>query len=79
MALEQELVTFQQELATMLSKGWQGKYVLIRGSDVDGPWPTENEAYREGRRRFGMTPFMVRQVQAEESSFGILRHPMRKW
>jgi hypothetical protein len=75
MSLEKELETHRRELPGLLSQGHEGKYVLIRGPQVIGLWATEDEAYKTGRERFGLTPFMVRKVQKAERRFGLLAHP----
>ncbi|HEV3262712.1 MAG TPA: hypothetical protein VG013_38105 [Gemmataceae bacterium] len=79
MSLEQELETYRRELPGLLSQEHEGKYLLIRGQQVIGIWATEDEAYKTGRERFGLTPSMVRQVQNGERRFGLLTHlaPLR--
>jgi len=59
-----------------------GRVVLIHDSDLIGVFDTDAEAVREGTRRFGREPFLVRQVRAVEPvmsnpalDLGILRAP----
>jgi hypothetical protein len=39
-----------------------GQVVLIKGDDVIGFYPSLEEAFREGTSRFGLEPFLVRQI-----------------
>jgi hypothetical protein len=66
MALEKELETFHRELPKMLAEH-PGEFVLIGRGLVDSFWPTEDEGYEAGCRRFGLEPFLVKQVQQYES------------
>ena len=51
MASERELEVFHAELPRLLREGHKGQYVLIRGEQVLGVFPTQNEAIREGYER----------------------------
>jgi len=63
MALEQEWQTFQRELAGLLQDpANRGKYVLIKGEKVDSIWTTIDEGLEAGRERFGLEPFMVKEI-----------------
>jgi len=76
---------FEREIATYLrmKSGLPfGRVVLIHGEDLIGVFDSDAEAVREGTRRFGREPFLVRQVRAEEPvisnpalDLGILRAP----
>jgi hypothetical protein len=63
--LDQELETFRRELQKMLAEH-PGEYVLIHGDDVNSFWPTEDDAYVAGCDRFGLAPFLVKQVLESE-------------
>ena len=39
-----------------------GQVVLIKGDDVIGFYPSLEQAFREGTSRFGLEPFLVRQI-----------------
>lgn len=76
--LEREIETYLR----MKSSLPLGRTVLIHGDDLIGIFDTDAEAVREGTRRFGLGPFLVRQVRVEEPvisnpalSQGILRAP----
>ena len=62
--LEKELETFRKVLPTLLDR--KGQYVLIRGDEVAGVWPTWQEAAREGYNRYGLEPFLVKQITDDE-------------
>jgi hypothetical protein len=43
-----------------------GKVVLVKDEELIGAFNTIEEALAEGARRFGLTPFLVREVTASE-------------
>jgi hypothetical protein len=53
-------VTFQQELAV-----YTGRFVVIRGEEIQGPFDTPEQAWRAGRLRHGAAAFLVKQVHGE--------------
>ncbi len=65
MALEKELATYKANLPSLLEK--QGKFVLIHGDDVIETFAAYEDAIKDGYRRFGLEPFLVKQIQAIES------------
>lgn len=64
MALEQELAFYAEKLGDLLEH--EGKFVLIHGHDVIGFWPTADEALQVGYDRFGLEPFLVKEVARHE-------------
>lgn len=79
MVLEEELAYFEENKPRLLAEH-AGKYVLIRGRELAGTFDTEENAYVEGLRRFGNTPFLIKQVLLDEPaahlpalSLGLLR------
>jgi hypothetical protein len=64
MALEQELETYKTKLAELTAN--EGKFVLIHGSDVAGVFDTYADAIKEGYEKFGLSPFLVKQIHAVE-------------
>lgn len=64
MALEQELATYKTKLAEL--KASEGKFVLIRGQEIVGIFDTYADAIKEGYGKFGLEPFLVKQIQAIE-------------
>ena len=66
-ALEQELETFSRELPTLLADPTaRGKFVLIHTDTVAGLYPTFEAALSVGYDRFGLAPFLVKQVVEHE-------------
>ena len=63
--LQHELAVFEKHKADFLKK-CAGLFVLIKGDEIVGPLPSAEAAYNEGLQRFGLTPFLVKQVLAEE-------------
>jgi hypothetical protein len=65
MALERELETYRKHLPELL--GQQGKYVLISGDKVDSIWDTQEDALQAGYDRFGLEPFLVKEIAEVET------------
>jgi hypothetical protein len=78
MALEKELATYQAKLAEL--KQHQGKYVLIQDETVVDFFTSYDDALKEGYRRFGLTPFLVKQILAVEPVYFFTRaiQPVRR-
>jgi hypothetical protein len=64
--LATELATYQRELSRLLTEGEEGRWVLVKGSDVISTWDTFEDAIQIGYDRFGQTAFLVQQVRAEQ-------------
>lgn len=64
MAFEKEVETYYRELPQLLEK--EGKFVLLHESEVIGFWDTEEEAVEAGDDRFGLDPFLVKQIRSKE-------------
>jgi hypothetical protein len=65
MALEEEMGYYAQHREDLLSR-YEWKFVLIKGSELVGNFDNAQAAYQEGLRRFGNTPFLIKQVVREE-------------
>ena len=63
--LAEEIATYGHHLPQLLREE-AGRFVLIKGADVLGTFPNRSEALREGYRRLGVVPFLVRQVADPE-------------
>jgi hypothetical protein len=61
MALEKEMETYRRELPNLLETD-EGRFVLIQGDKVDSVWDTRADAVQAGDDRFGLEPFMVKQI-----------------
>jgi hypothetical protein len=64
-ALTEELKVFADNKQKLL-KRWPGLYILIKGDEILGPYPNAEAAYDDGLERFGLQPFLVKQVLEEE-------------
>lgn len=64
MALEKELETFQRELPTLSASA--GKYVLISGGEIAGLFGAYEDALKAGYEKYGLEPFLVKQIEAVE-------------
>jgi hypothetical protein len=58
---EQEFEVFNANLPDWLARGLGG-YALIRGTEVRGPYETQNDAINIGYETFGNVPFLVEPV-----------------
>jgi len=69
--LERERQYFSEHLGELISQHL-GQFVVIKDDELVGAFNTIEEALAEGARRFGLTPFLVRQVTvAEEKEINI--------
>jgi hypothetical protein len=64
--LAEEMATYRDRLPELLG-GQEGEYVLIKGTHVVGVFHDRSQALREGYRRFGVVPFLVRQITSSET------------
>jgi hypothetical protein len=71
MALEKELETYRSKLPEL--KAQEGKYVLIHGTDIIDTFVSYEDALKDGYRRFGLEPFLVKQILAIEPVFSFTR------
>jgi hypothetical protein len=63
MALDKELETYKSKLPEL--KESEGKFALIHGDEVD-VFDTYADAIKEGYRKFGLVPFLVKQIESVE-------------
>lgn len=64
MPLEKELETYNKKLPEL--KEHEGKYALISGENVVEVFNTYEDALKSGYDRFGLQPFLVKQIMAIE-------------
>jgi hypothetical protein len=69
--LERELATYYRLLPELLRDGHEGEFILIHGDQVDSYWPSEDAGYDAGCDRFGLEPFLVKQVLRHEPSVSL--------
>ena len=78
--LEKERQYFSEHLAELVSQHLE-KFVVIKNEELIGAFNTIEDALSEGAKRFGLAPFLVRQVTVGEEreidipalTLGILR------
>ena len=64
MALEKELETYRTKLAEL--KEHAGKFVLIHDTAVEDFFTSYEDAVKAGYQKFGLEPFLVKQIHATE-------------
>ena len=64
-ALAEEIATYRNRLPELLREH-DGQFVLIKGTEIAGIFPDRSTALREGYRRFGIVPLLVRQITASD-------------
>lgn len=62
--IAQEIATYRSRLPELLAH--EGEFVLIKGDQVIGFYSDQSEALREGYRRFGLVPLLVKRIAAIE-------------
>jgi len=72
MQLEKEIETFEKALPELLQTV-RGQYALIHEETVDSTWQTEDKAYIQGCKRFGVEPFLVMLIESTESPVSVLQ------
>jgi hypothetical protein len=69
-ALEQELETFKRELPRLLQvEENRGKFALVHRDRVNSLWDSIDKALEAGYERFGVDPFLVKEVTDHEEPF----------
>lgn len=63
--LKVELETYEERKASLL--GSEGKYVLIHGKEPASVWDTYEDALQAGYQKYGLKPFLVKQIQGIEA------------
>jgi hypothetical protein len=62
-ALERELAYFEQHRSELLGRA-KGKFALIKHEELIDIFDSQFDAIRAGYRKFGNTPFLVKQIVA---------------
>src|SRR5438477_12893898 len=63
--LATELATYEANRAELVREA-EGSYVLIKGAEICGIYPTADEAYEAGIEKFGLTGFMMREIREHD-------------
>ena len=64
MSLEVEIETYKAKLPELVLH--EGKFALIHGGELVDVYGTYEDAIKEGYSRFGLAPFLVKQIHAIE-------------
>jgi len=51
----------------------EGKYVVIRGTEIAGTWSSYEDALKEGYGRYRLEPFLVKRIEGVETILGFSR------
>ncbi|HEX3655004.1 MAG TPA: hypothetical protein VHV55_04325 [Pirellulales bacterium] len=63
--LTAELAIYEQQKAELLKHG-EGRFALIGNGNVAGVWDTYDDALQAGYEKFGLKPFLVKQIASRE-------------
>lgn len=63
--LEEELRFFESKKKEWL-KDYRDKFVLVKGEELVDVFSTLDDAYKEGVKRYGNQPFLIKKVTEEE-------------
>ena len=64
MALEKELETYKKKLPELVNE--EGKFILIHDGDVVDIISSYEDAMKEGYKKYGLNPFLVKEIHAIE-------------
>lgn len=67
MELERELKFFESKKKEWL-RDYKDKFVLIKGEELIDVFNTLEDAYKEGVKRYGNQPFLIKRVTEEEET-----------
>jgi hypothetical protein len=65
MALDRELGVYNDNLTKLMEQ--TGKFVLIHGDDIVDYFAAYEDAIKAGYQRFGLEPFLVKQINAVQA------------
>jgi hypothetical protein len=65
---QQEMAVYNANLIELLV--YAGKYVVIRGQEIHGPFGSLEQAWGAGRLSYGTGSFLVKQIQGEAALSG---------
>ena len=71
MSLEQELSTYRDRLPGL--REHEGKFVLIKGTEVADVFAAYEVAIKEGYQKFGLEPFLVKRIQSVDQVHFVTR------
>jgi hypothetical protein len=71
-ALEREMETFNRKLPELKAEN-EGRFALVHQDEVVDIFSSYDDAIKAGYAKFGLTPFMVKQIHAVEQAQFISR------
>ncbi|HEX4146209.1 MAG TPA: hypothetical protein VHY91_22095 [Pirellulales bacterium] len=71
-SLKTELETYNRNKERLVSQS-EGKFVVIHDGDIAGVWDTYEDALQAAYEKFGLKPFLVKQVEAFEHVHSVTR------
>lgn len=71
MALEKELAAYEKKLPELLKDA--GKFALFHGDKFEEIFTSYEDAVKAGYARFGLDPFLVKQIEVTEQIHSISR------
>ncbi len=69
--LKEEMATYEAHLPEWTEQ--EGRFVVIRGTEVVDFFETYEKALRTGYVRFGVVPFLVKQVRRKRQALFVTR------
>lgn len=73
--LDNELQTYEAHKEQLVGAS-EGKFVLIRETEIVGVYDSQPDALREGFERFGNVPFLVKQVVRVETPLNFISNSL---
>lgn len=66
LTLKPELDLFAQKKDEWRERFGEGKFVVVKGEEMVGPFDNPGTAYHEGIQQFGVVPFLIKGLVAQE-------------
>lgn len=73
--LERAIHTFERHERALLQQGLHGHWALVHDDRLVDVYPSRDDCLRSGYRRFGNSPFLVREIVEERSP--LIARPIR--
>ena len=74
--MEKHIDAYMNHLDEML-KHHEGKFTIFAGEEPLGCWDTELRALKEGIKKYGSVPMLVREISREYIKYGRYGEPVR--
>jgi hypothetical protein len=72
----EEWETYRREVGRLLAEGNEGRYILIKGTEIIGIWDRQQDALSMGYQKYLLQPFLVHQIQERERLLYMVCHPV---